>query len=192
MIRANHEDEGKIKIGSTTIEIDPAFNPYRYAVQSGTIAYCPMKVDRDFVYDIELFPGDLVFFHHFVVSPETAQTVNNELLYAAKYRDLYCVIRDNKIISLQDYVFLSPVKEDESTCKNSLGLWIKPAPDNIPLVGRVEATCKEAEKMGIKVGDHVRYLRNSDYDLKINNKVYYRMKAKRIIALVDITSETVS
>lgn len=190
MIRAKWEDEGKIKIAGTEIIIDLGFNPYRYAVQVGEVAACPMKIDRDFIYDVEIRPNDIVYFHHFCVSKENAQVVNGEILYAVKYRDIYCVIRDGEIIPMQDYVFLSSVLEDESKCKTKSGFWLKSEPEPIPLVGKVEATCKKAMEQGINVGDVVRFLKNSDYEITVEGKKYFRMKSSRIIALMEPTLET--
>ncbi len=192
MVRADIGNEGVVKIGDKTITIDPAFNPYRYAVQVGEVVAVPFKIDRDFISDFEIKVSDKIHMHHFCISHDNAQEVNGEILYAVKYRDIYCVVRDGKILPCQDYVFLSEVLEDESNCKSKSGLWLKSTQDPMPLVGKVEATCKKAMEDGIIVGEHVRFLKNSDYEIIIENKKYYRMKAQRIIALVNVTSEIVS
>ncbi len=185
MVRARLEDEGRIKIANgVDIIIDPGFNPYRYAVQVGEIAHCPKKIDADFIYDFELFPGDQIWFHHFCVSQDTAQVVDGEILYAIRYSQIYCVVRNGIIIPCQDYVFLTPVLEDESNCKTKSGLWIKSTQDPIPLIGKVEFTSKKADD--IKVGDIVKFRKDSDYDLKINGTLYYIMREARIAAFMEL------
>ncbi len=183
-IRANADDAGKVKLGNIEIQIDTDFNKYHHSVQCGEIAYCPMKISNEFIVDFELKPGDKIYFHHFTVAPGNEYIVNGEKLYKCHYRDMYCVVRDGKIIPVQDYVFLTPIKESEENFKSKSGLWLKPEAANIPMEGKVEFSCKSAESQGIEIGHRVRYLKDSDYDLKVEGQMYYIMRAKRIIALV--------
>ena len=159
-----------------------AFSPYERAVQIAEIAYLPMSIHPSLINDVELKVGDMVACHHFCIQPENLEKIGDQVFYRAFYQQLFCVIRDGEIIPLQDFIFCTPVYEDESKCKTPGGLWIKDKPDQLERQAKVEFVCKSAKDKDIYVGDTIHFMTNSDYWINIGGVKYWRMSVKRVNA----------
>lgn len=198
-VRANAQERNihRLATGKELFIADPIatsdkyadFNEYERVVQYGIIVHLPTKIEPHYVFDQELKEGDKIWFHHFVVAEDNQDTINDEKLYRCHYRDVYAIERDGELIPVQDYVFLSYVMEEKHMYMSESGLFIKPEPTTQRNIGLIEYSCKTAERYGLKKGDKVYWLDNSDYKMTINGKEYIRMKLNRIVALVEEDSK---
>ena len=176
------------------------------AVQVGTIAACPkVIVDtyyKKFVKDIELKVGDKIYFHHSVVQnnqkhkPERyhIDEETGERLYICPYENIYCVIRNGEIIPLEDFVFCSEVQEKKEQLINPKFFQKEVfEKKEIPILSKkleqyaiVEVVSKRvSEEIDVKKGDKVFINRDSDYPIRIENKDYFRIMSRNILAVIE-------
>ncbi len=171
--------------GGQEIYIEKDFNPYERAVQFGEIVHCPMRISNNLLYEVDLRPGDKIYFHHFVVQEDNFDEINGEKLYRCMYNNIFCVVRDGEIIPVQDWVFLTPVLEPEENYKTKSGIILKTERKTLRNIGEVQFMCKRAEQWGLKKGDQVYWMNDSDYKIKVEGKEYWRMSLRRILATVN-------
>lgn len=161
------------------------FSPYERAVQVAEIVYCPMKISSGFINDLELKPGDRIYTHHFVIQPDNYEEIAGEKLYRCTYDNVFCVIRDNNILPIQDFVFLTPVLEPIENFESASGIALKPERGILPNIGEIQIVSIAAAKLGLKKGDHVYWSANSDYSMTVEGKGYWRMRASRIAGKIE-------
>jgi hypothetical protein len=76
--------------------------------------------------------------------------------------------------AFNEYVICEPVMEHESNYISASGLMLKANPDELKLIADAVAVAPKVKE--VKVGDRFRYSPNSDYDIYVNGKKYYKMR----------------
>lgn len=174
----------------TELWLDTEIDTYWHARQHGIIKYPTLNPRKQFDDGIDLQPGEKVYFHHFVIDEKISKLISRssnvslteEKVYQAYIDQVYCVIRDEKIVMLQDYVFVEPVYEDDSEHVTSSGIYLKPEKEVLKEKGIVRHINKFSEDLGIKVGQKVIFQKSCDYEMEVEGKKYYRMKNENIVA----------
>lgn len=167
-----------------TADHTKSFSPYERAVQFGEIVHCPMQISIGQIYDVELAPGDRIYFHHFIVQPDNCDEIKGETLYRCAYKDIFCVIKNGEIIPVQDYCFLSYIEESKLNLVSPSGIFLKPQADTLRNIAKVEATSKVCKELGLEIGDKVVWMNDSDYKMKVEGKELIRMSFRRIVGKV--------
>lgn len=193
-VRADAEQETKHKFKNgheiyisepiATLDKEKEFSPYERAVQVAEIVCVPMRISKGYVNNFPLKEGDKIYVHHFVIQPDNYDEIDGEKLYRCMYENIFCVIRDGELLPVQDYVFLTSVLEPEENYKTKSGIFLKTEPETLRNIGEIQFLCKQAEEQGLKKGDHVYWLDNSDYSMTIEGNHYWRMKLSRIVAKI--------
>jgi hypothetical protein len=86
----------------------------------------------------------------------------------------YMYKNNSKWYAVEPFCFVAPLPATETYI-------YKPFSDE-PLMGVMEYTCSSIEKHGIKKGDIVTFMPDSEYEFKFNEKKLYRIRSKNIIA----------
>lgn len=164
--------------------LDTDFGKYEHATQVGEIASTPLEISPQYLYDNQLSEGDKIIFHHFVVQPDNSIRSDGEELFRCDYFHIWCKIKDEKIHPLEDFIFVEPILEPESSLwsENKL-VQTKTKREFLQNQGIVFAASKSAKIKGVKVGDKVFFTNNADYDIKIIDKLLWRMRIRNIIGI---------
>jgi len=174
----------------TELWLDTELEKFQHARQYGIVKYPTLNPRKQFDDGIELQSGEKVYFHHFVcderinklISVASDSNITKEKIYQAYIDQVYCVIRDEKIIMLQDYVFVEPIYEDDSQYVTSSGIYLKAEKEVMKEKGIVRHINKFSEDLGIKVGQKVIFQKSCNYEMEVEGKKYYRMRNENIVA----------
>lgn len=201
-IRADKDSNKKLNIkghDGKYLQLDTDFNKYENAVQQGEIVFVPSAITKHskrynhiqgqyeesgFRNNFKIQEGDKVYFHHFVVDPRGSAIINEEELFQCHYRDIYCVVRDGKIHMIENWVLISPIKETEDDYNKRTGgvmLVTKPILGYFKQTGIVSHINDFAKDFGIQEGNKIYFAEESDYEIKIEGVIYYRMKLSNIL-----------
>lgn len=152
-----------------------------YLPQYGEIGYVPAKING-WDYEVPLRPGDLVYHHHFAFSPEFEISIDGVQMYWQDYEQIYAVERDGDIIPLERYVLIEPLFEKEDEIKSTSGIFVKAAVGKKHITGTIRYASLLAKRMGLNVGDVVRYFKRSEYPLKMRSgEILWKTRVDNLI-----------
>ena len=219
-------------IGGMELTVDPNFQPWLHVRRYGTVVEVPYRLGTiplpvqlpqgcppyheittpmfKFLKDIEMEVqiGDKIYFDHMAVNKRQlivteGDTPENRMHYfRIRYDQVFCAVRDEKIIPIGSHTLVEPDYEDwddilkpvYSTIKDKDGkfmvkdksqwLQTKVAPGvkylkgfirhiGSPLIGDQPCACK--------VGDHILYYKHADYLTKIEGTDYYPIPQRHIL-----------
>lgn len=154
---------------------------YKYATSHGVIDSVPGRVDKCWEYDVDLNPGEQVYFRHLVVDKRNKYEIEGKTVFAANYLHLCCVIRNGSPVMLEDNLLFEKILEPESALY--LGpLQTKPVRGFIKNMGKVAYVSKSVSESGIYPRDYIMHSKDADYDLTIDGKQYFWTSTRSIIA----------
>lgn len=177
--------EDEIKVGDTSIYIDPKWSEFDNRKMEAVVVALPEK------YDTPVKIGDTLYFHHHVV-------ISNNGKGQIVYDDVYSVAYDpEKSLSCQayafkcaetgnielisDWVFLTPEEQSyEQVTTDGIIIDLKKPECNE--FGYVKYGSKKTEELGLTVGDKVMIMKNADYKMKIDGEELFRVHIDHIFA----------
>ena len=185
LISLNEEENTKTESG---IWIDTTWgNKYAHSVQNGIIESIPQQVSKSYKDDVGIKTGNRAYFHHFVHADDNYIIDGERKLFKCNRYHLYCIIQNETIQMLDEWLLASPILETEESIIKEFGtlkLWTKASPDKMHLMATSEHISKECERQGLKVGDTIFFRSDADYNMNIEGKEYYRMSLKNVVAVV--------
>lgn len=172
-LRVDFEENSRGKLGDVDFYIATNFdNTRRLKVLRGTIVSAPKKFTE--TYSIK--EGDLVYCHHFLSEASNQVNINGENLSMLPVNQIFFRLNPDKSLDVfNDFILVEPVLEKEESYTSGSGILLKPAPDEIRLVGDVIAISPTLDTK-IKIGDRIRYSPNSDYDIYVEGRKLYKMR----------------
>ena len=181
-IQADKDKAKHYKKGALDIIIDTRFNPHARlnVCQDGIVKYLPLKLTNKG--NVEANVGDRVFCHHFLCDDENRVDVNGEVIYHILYECVYFKIIEGQIIMLNDFNLVESMEEKE---KSSIIITPDLAKKKSNNTGVIRHVNKELAELGVKSGDTVVFTKNSDYDIDVDGTMYYCMRNKDIVAIVE-------
>ena len=141
--------------------------------------------------DVDIKEGDIVYFHHHVADE------SNEVdgMYLCEHRQIFGRVRDGVFTSVEDWVFCEPIPYEGEVRSSGLlvphlisGMTQKGFEGQV--IGKwhpSEAIVKHVPpryKDDLKVGDRVAFIRNADYDMKVEGEILFRINAEHIMYVV--------
>jgi len=169
----------------TTLWLDTELERAWHARQYGTVIHPTLNPKHGYQKcNVELQSGEKVYFHHFVMDERFQQKINdveNDKTYKAHVDQVYCVVRDGKIVMLQDFIFVEPVLEPEENYKTKSGLLLKPEPEKLEREGIVRHVNEFSEDCEVRVGDRVFFEKGCNYEMEVEGKKYYRMRNENVL-----------
>lgn len=171
-IKAKYDKRHTIKVGELELYVETKYQPHHeeHVCQDGIIAYSNTP---------GLNVGDHVYGHHFMCDEDNEVEVNGEILYRFEAELIYAVEKDGNIFMTKDWNFLSIIEEPEK--KTDSGIIIGKARRNTRKA-IAKYLSEETKSYGVKEGDEVYFVRNSDYVMYVGDQKYYRVKNNSIIA----------
>lgn len=161
-----------------------------FCTQDGIIAAIPDNIE------FEGNVGDRVFCHHFLTTEKAHEAlVEDKMYYKIHHEDIYCKVSDDgEITMLGDWNFCTPITENETGYeyedggvlgkikKSSSGIIIATNVQHDTKRCEITHLSKEAQEMGLKKGDVVIYRKDCDYEIKVDGKIYLRVRTKDFLA----------
>jgi len=189
-----------------------SFSKYQFRNQKATIAIVPEHYDlfNETAYgkmplmNVELKVGDTVYVNHFTADKDFEEIVDGNPLYRCLYSQIFILERDGELIPMHTYNLVEPilhtsdVQTTESGIITSLnGKYVTEKDANgkdyqkfvnekyVKGKGIVRAVGNlSADVLGIKEGDEVHLLPSCEYEMVINDKMYWRVPMEFIVATV--------
>lgn len=149
--------------GSLTLIIDPTFRPEHNARQWGIM-------ESDYP-QLNLKAGEKVYVHYLAFSRKPQIPPDKWLV---PKQNIYCVIRDNKIVPLNGYIFVNILKERDKA-ENIVTLDKKSTSHGI-----VEA----ADHRQLSPGDEILFKPLGAFENEIEGKSYYVMESEELLAKI--------
>jgi len=169
--------------GGGTLHLASFWDPLKHTNQDAIIRQVPVGLNQHLEgKEVEVEPGDKVYVHHFICTPDNWYEIDGKNYAELGYSHIYCKIKDEDIVMIQDYILIDRAYEDESTCISPGGLWLKEKPDEMQQVGIVKHVNPNSN---LKPGDKVIYSRLSDYEMTIEGERYLKMRDKDVIGIIE-------
>jgi len=181
IVQVNNRMNDKIMIGKYEFDVDTAFRQFHNAVQKVTVVAATEDADVDV--------GDTVYVHHFVADRENKLPFKDGHYSYLEYINVYCKVKDGKIIMLSDWLLVEPVTADNQQFfdKSDYGLMLntRQGSDYLDRIGILRHMSPSAKKVGLNIGDKILFGKNCEYEIKIEGTVYFRMEVRDVIVVLD-------
>jgi len=169
-----------VKVGNKDFILDSAFRTAWNTIQEGIVHSVSSGCD--------LQPGDRVYVHHFVSEQEHKLPIEGGLYSWLEYSQIYSRIRDGKMKMLNNYLFVEPIRFDNTRFFNDINGFIahtKSGGEYVERIGiarHISEACKEA---GITEGDTILFGKDCEYQIDIDGHKLYRMELRDVITVLD-------
>ena len=174
----------KKQLAGTDIEIEIVGEQNTYdatlTTQDGVIVGVPERLKSGKEVEIEI--GDKVHTHHFLADEDNVVDYGDGEFFKLTYNDIYCKEKDGELVAINEWLICEGVFEEK---KSASGLILTSAPvrNQHKMVVVAIGPYGEAE-CGAKKGDTVQLFSepqgSGNYELMINGKMHYRVRAKDI------------
>ena len=184
LVRLPEAFNDEVKVGDTTLYIDPKWNEFENRKMEAEIVAVPEK------YDTGAKVGDTLYFHHHVLIAGNGkrQRVQDDIYYvkynpnnsqstqAYAYKN-----KDGDVQLLSEWIFLDPEDQpDEAVTESGIITEIKKPEYN--QFGYVVYDSPIVRDLGLKAGDKVMIMKHADYRMKVDGKEVYRTHIDHIYA----------
>lgn len=162
------------------LTLDTKFDPVKHSTRIGRISSVPLDFSEKSIDSNTVKMGDKVLFHHFVVQPHNAWLIDRKTYYKAIWEHVWAKIEFDKLIPLNDWVFVEPIREEESAlfCDT---LKLKEYTENISQTGIVFASSGHCKLKGLFEGTKIHFIKDADYEIKFGDKIFWRMKLGAVL-----------
>jgi co-chaperonin GroES (HSP10) len=184
LVRLPEAFNDEVKVGDTTLYIDPKWNEFENRKMEAEIVAVPEK------YDTGAKVGDTLYFHHHVLIAGNGkrQRVQDDIYYvkynpnnsqstqAYAYKN-----KDGDVQLLSEWIFLDPEDQpDEAVTESGIITELKKPEYN--QFGYVVYDSPVVRDLGLKAGDKVMIMKHADYRMKVDGKEVYRTHIDHIYA----------
>lgn len=174
----------ELKVGDTTLYIDPKWNEFENRKMEAEIVAVPEK------YDTGAKVGDTLYFHHHVLIAGNGkrQRVQDDIYYVKYSPDNSNATQayaykneDGDVQLLSEWIFLIPEDQpDEEVTESGIITELKKPSYN--QFGYVLYDSPVVQELGLKAGDKVMIMKHGDYRMKVDGKEVYRTHIDHIYA----------
>jgi len=150
-------------------------------VTEGPVVCAPSK------HDTGVEKGDTLYFHHLVVVNEGQALTGHEKHYLVRYNPEHTVnnqaigyksAKSGEIQPLAGWALLEPVEQDQEPGSQSDIIEVVKLKEPVVRKARVAFNAPWIEELGVSVGDIVGIKKNRDYEIIIDGKKYFRVRAE--------------
>ena len=198
LLRVEKDRHAKRTVGGIELITPTNYNPHAIynVVQDGiVVAVC----DHYEGGEVPIEVGDKVYTTHNICHDDNIIEVNGEVFYRADLTsDIYCKIKDGKVIPICGWCFAAPITEAEAGReleRDEYGRMLEKTKSGIITKVNVEPSTKRAlikypseelSEMGINEGDVVIYRKDCDYEMIIEGQTLFRIRTKDILAVDEL------
>ena len=176
LVRLPKRFKDTIKVNGQELYLDPKFDEFQHRVMQGEVVSVPMR------YEKVAEPGDTLYFHHHVVMDKgQGLRYNDEEIFIVRYHpdtpyasQAFAVKDEGGIRVLSQWVLLEPIAEDNQLKSDTIQIITFEEEENKR--GKIAFINETLEEAGLRVGDTVGFSKNSDYEIEIEGKKYWRMR----------------
>lgn len=176
LVRLPKRFKDTIKVNGQELYLDPKFDEFQHRVMQGEVVSVPMR------YEKVAEPGDTLYFHHHVVMDKgQGLRYNDEEIFIVRYHpdtpyasQAFAVKDEDGIRVLSQWVLLEPIAEDNQLKSDTIQIITFEEEENKR--GKIAFINETLEEAGLRVGDTVGFSKNSDYEIEIEGKKYWRMR----------------
>lgn len=195
LVKVDKQYENEVEVAGNKLQLDTSFDPNWHVRIYGEIVQLPKCVtlyDKQgnvkdeagigTLHDVQV--GDKVYFHFHTVHEENRiKYLTEQNIYKLHHKQMFCVVRDGRIIMCNDRVLVQPKMESWDDIKSASGLILKSEPEPIPLVGVIKHIGKPAPgyQAELQAGDEIYFSRDSEFKNKIEDEEYYVMSQSDIV-----------
>jgi co-chaperonin GroES (HSP10) len=181
-LEKTHHDTIEMENGMS-LYVDPKWKEFERRVMYGEVTSTPVK------YDVDVKPGDTLFFHHHVVMSDALKIqVDDEDRFIVGYDPdntlgchaiAYRSKETGELHMLADWVFLQPLEEEEPEESEIIVVDFKP---KTHLKAKVFCCPKDMITQGVKAGDIVGFKKNRDYEMRLeDDTIVFRMRSEEMM-----------
>ena len=154
---------------------------FRNRVTEGPVVSSPLK------HDTGVEEGDTLFFHHLVVLNEGQVLTGHDKHYLVRYDPEHTInnqaigyksAKTGEVHPLAGWALLEPVEQDPEPGNQSDLIEVVKLEESDVRKARVAFTAPWIEELGVDVGDVVGIKKNRDYEITIDDKKYFRVRAE--------------
>ena len=154
---------------------------FRNRVTEGPVVSAPLK------HDTGVQKGDTLFFHHLVVLNEGQVLTGHDKHYLVRYDPEHTInnqaigyksAETGEVHPLAGWALLEPVEQDPEPGEQSDLIEVVKLEKSDVRKARVAFTAPWIEELGVGVGDVVGIKKNRDYEITIDDKKYFRVRAE--------------
>lgn len=207
LIEIKKQYQDTVKYKSLELEFDPLYRPTYNLTIVGTVKAIPSGPIKD-TWGQSIKPeiniGDEVYFRHVNSDEDTtlfASDINGENQQRRiPYCDVFCVVRDNKIIPVCGWILAKPFVEESQKTQliingKEQSINTKSISESLGLVGVQDSnfnktlctveyiSCFEGEETGLEPGDKVFGI-NINYLNEINGEQFYCFREEFVLAKI--------
>ncbi len=158
--------------------------------------YYPSTVDSfEFVtmYDlsrlVDIQPGDRIYFDEKITEPENFLGMHQGKEYfKAAINEIFCVVRGGEILMQSGWVLVEPDMETWEEITTPSGIITKVKPEAKALRGFIRHI---RNRNDMKPGQHIIYVSDADWTIKVEGKEYYVIQENDIIGSLSLAPDLV-
>ena len=176
--------EDTVKVNGVEMYLDSSYDPMRFARQYGEVVIAPERLTSK---NMDVKVGDRIYFHHFVADKKNQMVEDEDGNYILQVDagQIYCAVRDNKIIMQNFWCFVEQKTESEDNYKTSSGIFLKSTMEIEEQRGYLKYANQEILDYGAKINDEVIFSENSEYNMNVEGQELLRMRNIDILAVVE-------
>lgn len=165
--------------------LDSKYQEFKHRITGGEIVSVPAK------FETGAKPGDMLYFHHHVVIQKGQELglEENDGLFVVMYDHhqtianqaiAYKCQETGKITTLGGWLLLEPIPEDQSN-ETVNGIEIVKLKQVPTKKARFIEHNERTDWLDIQPGDVVHFKKGSDYEIEIDDKIYFRIRPDELM-----------
>ena len=189
LVSMNGEFNDRIKLGDDNeLYLDTSYEYYEHANQNGVARYLSNDIIKEGINE-----GDRVWFHHFIPVDQTELSFKpnfdeylfektGERLYWININDEHLFAYENEgvIKCFRDNVIVKKIIVEAN--KTESGIITDPyETKEVFEKGEIVISNKVLEANGFFKGDIVKFTKDSEYELKIDDNIFYKMTNRDVV-----------
>jgi co-chaperonin GroES (HSP10) len=162
--------------------IDTDLEKFTHSCKIGVLSHVPLEIDQQFSGGCVLKKGDTILFHHHVVQDCNKVSIDEQELYRAEFFQIFAKVENDRIIPVENFIFVEPILEPEENLWHGM-FAMKPHREFLKTCAKVCFVGTVASDYGIVENDVVYFTKNADYEIKVGDKLYWRMRVRNVMAI---------
>ena len=134
---------------------------------------------------VEVEEGDHIYGHHFLCYPDKKLLIDDEDCYNNDYESIYCKVDEQgNITMVGEWNFVIPIYPSIDEISTDSGILLTYKHDEIPNIGKIIYPSSYLQSQGVKENDLVIFKDNCEYEILIEQKMFYRISDKNMLGTI--------
>ncbi len=156
--KVERDDYREVEVAGKVIRVPNKFKGMEIQSQMAVVKFP--------TYGSELNVGDIVYCHHFLNDESAKKKINDEYCYEMDLTEIFCRVKDGDIEMLGEWLLVEPIVKK--------GVIINQKMVNVGIM-----------RYGYEdfIGEKVAFEKDSDYELEVEGKKYYRIRKSELLGV---------